>query len=289
MSGPVGCLGRLGVWVEWVSGSTMCLSLCFWCFSFERYNGVLGRYHNNNHSITIQVMRKLIIGSRLYFDDQYKDQTDFFKALKMVYINNKSDINGPELEFSCCVNLSVFKKCTIPLHELGRIESSLQKLYDEPVQLLHFVKKLKRVEFLGQVFARKDYRSKNISVHSRILARHPVEDMRQTSSMAIKPGVIIDLFEVMLERKENEKIISVPIMMVKCFFYEPVEYQHFFGVNSGISLWSTETTNYHYIPMKFITGRYACVKEKIVVKQIGHLNCSDIFNVVIGLPSKSVL
>jgi len=32
----------------------------FWCFSFERFNGILGKYHSNNHSITIQVMRKFV-------------------------------------------------------------------------------------------------------------------------------------------------------------------------------------------------------------------------------------
>ena len=25
----------------------------FWCFSFERYNGIMGNYHTNNHSIEI--------------------------------------------------------------------------------------------------------------------------------------------------------------------------------------------------------------------------------------------
>lgn len=32
----------------------------FWCFSFERYNGILGRYNTNNRSIEIQIMRKFL-------------------------------------------------------------------------------------------------------------------------------------------------------------------------------------------------------------------------------------
>ena len=30
----------------------------FWCFSFERYNGILGSYHKNNHNIgmVIQIL-----------------------------------------------------------------------------------------------------------------------------------------------------------------------------------------------------------------------------------------
>lgn len=32
----------------------------FWCFSFERYNGILGSLHVNNHQIEVQLMRKFI-------------------------------------------------------------------------------------------------------------------------------------------------------------------------------------------------------------------------------------
>lgn len=261
----------------------------FWCFSFERYNGVLGRYQTNNHSITIQVMRKFVLGSVLNFDSQCNPDMNFLKARQMFFINQRPHINGIELEFKCSVNLSVSKKCTLPLVELHKIESMLQGLYDGPIHVQHFVQRMKRVEFLGQVFANKVYRSKNTSSYSRILARHPVGDARHISTMDVKPGVIIDLLEVIVEREENGEIKCVPTMIVKCFFYRTVEYRKFFGVNSGIELWSTQVTNFCYIPMKFILGRYACVKERITVARINHLNCSDNFNVVIRLPSKSVL
>ena len=32
----------------------------FWCFSFERYNGMLGSYHTNQKNIELQIMRKFI-------------------------------------------------------------------------------------------------------------------------------------------------------------------------------------------------------------------------------------
>jgi len=32
----------------------------FWCYSFERYNGVLGAYQTNNRSITMQLMQKFL-------------------------------------------------------------------------------------------------------------------------------------------------------------------------------------------------------------------------------------
>ena len=30
----------------------------YWCFSFERFNGILGSYHTNNHDISVQVSNK---------------------------------------------------------------------------------------------------------------------------------------------------------------------------------------------------------------------------------------
>ena len=37
----------------------------FWCFSFERYNRIMGNYQINNHNIEIQVMRKFVTSSNL--------------------------------------------------------------------------------------------------------------------------------------------------------------------------------------------------------------------------------
>ena len=38
----------------------------FWLFSFERLNGILGSYHNNRHSVEIQLMRKFITDQQIY-------------------------------------------------------------------------------------------------------------------------------------------------------------------------------------------------------------------------------
>ena len=35
-------------------------SHAFWCYSFERYNGMLGSYHTNRKSVESQIMRKFV-------------------------------------------------------------------------------------------------------------------------------------------------------------------------------------------------------------------------------------
>ena len=37
----------------------------FWCFPYERYNGILGSYSTNNHVINVQVMRKFLLQQSL--------------------------------------------------------------------------------------------------------------------------------------------------------------------------------------------------------------------------------
>ena len=38
----------------------------FWCFAFERYNGILGSYHTNNRSIECQFMKKFLTNQAMY-------------------------------------------------------------------------------------------------------------------------------------------------------------------------------------------------------------------------------
>ena len=32
----------------------------FWCFSFERLNGILGSYHTNNRTISVQIIKRFL-------------------------------------------------------------------------------------------------------------------------------------------------------------------------------------------------------------------------------------
>ncbi len=38
----------------------------FWCFSFERYNGILGSYHTNKKSVEIQLMKKFCTEQKVH-------------------------------------------------------------------------------------------------------------------------------------------------------------------------------------------------------------------------------
>ena len=59
----------------------------FWLFSFERFNGILGSYHVNNHEISIQVMRHFI-NHQIYRSDNWSTEfrEDFIPLIsKAIY------------------------------------------------------------------------------------------------------------------------------------------------------------------------------------------------------------
>lgn len=73
----------------------------FWCFSFERYNGMLGDYHTNNINIGVQIMRKFLREKELMRTPFPEGMEEFQQLL---YCENKQ--KGTLLEAS--VGLQLF-------------------------------------------------------------------------------------------------------------------------------------------------------------------------------------
>lgn len=90
----------------------------FWCFSFERFNGILGSFHTNNRSIEIQLMRKFLIQAKvkdIKYPDMFQDSfMEFFEncqtsgSVKITqepiehYLSLKEHRETPVKDLSCC-------------------------------------------------------------------------------------------------------------------------------------------------------------------------------------------
>lgn len=51
----------------------------FWCFAFERYNGILGSFHTNNRNVESQLMKKFICQQQVFklqFPKEFQDISD---------------------------------------------------------------------------------------------------------------------------------------------------------------------------------------------------------------------
>ena len=53
----------------------------FWCYAFERYNGVLGMYHTNNQAVEIQLMRKFLRQQQVLSLEVPSQANDIFSLL----------------------------------------------------------------------------------------------------------------------------------------------------------------------------------------------------------------
>ena len=53
----------------------------FWCFAFERCNGLLGRYHTNNQAVEVQLMRKFLREQQILSVDMPSEADDMLNVL----------------------------------------------------------------------------------------------------------------------------------------------------------------------------------------------------------------
>ena len=124
----------------------------FWCFSFERFNGILGSYHTNNHSIEIQLMRRFLMQAKvkdLKYPDMYLDSfMEFFGncqgsgSVKVTqdslehYLSVQEHREAPVIDLNCCdwtANgcihpVSAIKDSTLDSEDLHALKSVYQEL-----------------------------------------------------------------------------------------------------------------------------------------------------------------
>ena len=71
--------------------------------------------------------------------------------------------------------------------------------------------------------------------------------------------------------------------------YHP--FKDLYGFNSPTKIWNTETERYSitsFLPAKFIKGKFACCKKKVMHYHERNIRLSDEVNVIVPLTSKSI-
>ena len=100
----------------------------FRCFSYEMSNGILGKFHINNHSTSITMMRKFLLEKHITHSESlpaeyykflpYISKRDFLPnhvgMSKMQMIKVLNDLNSLDLDFSGCETpLSVLRVASL--------------------------------------------------------------------------------------------------------------------------------------------------------------------------------
>ena len=93
----------------------------FWCFSFERYNGILGKQPTNNRAIEPQLLQQFLFDN---FSSSYQFPKEFEENFESLSLHDfhRSRVSGSVLE-SLTVNRPVLpsksKKCVLNSIDLG--------------------------------------------------------------------------------------------------------------------------------------------------------------------------
>ena len=263
----------------------------FWCFSFERFNGILGKYTLNNHAITTQLMRKFITDKQVLQelpDELQKkgstsnDVCNAASLRKLWSIRYLEKVTGRDIEFACEIPCTVYHLETFSDSDRVEVERLFQQLYkDTKPRLGPFVQRCKRLRLGNEIVAVETSRS---TPYSLIIARWP--DFA-CQGIQYRPAVVIGLYQVRVLFGDDSTRMH---FLAKVEWLKENENRHCFG--SNIEVWNTDYVRqppFSFIPAKFISGRYVAIKQYIDVTGNSRYPLVDFVNIVITLPTRSVI
>ena len=99
----------------------------FWLFGFERYNGILGNYQNNNKSVEIQIFRKFL---RDQFLDDLSVPATYREDFEPIFNRTEFRIAEPENQVESKFVLALLKLCEGDmLWFAGLLQYSINQIY----------------------------------------------------------------------------------------------------------------------------------------------------------------
>lgn len=244
----------------------------FWCFAFERMNGVLGSFSTNNHSIEVQLMRRYVDSMQSTTAAQSIDDNDF-KAIYPALVKSNKDVRDTAnsvlyahvdaltdrntgefvLKYNGMVNINgtqLLKVLTASDHtELKEISKQIfgpqfvnvRVLYNEATQL----------SFLGQTYGTRTSRlsrSCTIQAHGRLT----------TSLTALSVGRIERFLSLTIELTDNTNHLASATTHVH--FADVMWLDAYPDTDiypEPISMWYNCISRRSFIPVAFFTTRVA--------------------------------
>lgn len=108
----------------------------FWCFAFERMNGVLGSYHTNNHNISVQLANRFLdskVYSAINWPSEFSEE--YFPVIRN-FLYNKGSLMQKTVEtefFDKMLTITALppiKECCFLPFELDSVKEALHRLID---------------------------------------------------------------------------------------------------------------------------------------------------------------
>ena len=259
----------------------------FWCFSFERYNGILGKFSTNNHSISLQLMRKFVNSIRIQSSYASFEVSNLPSLIEMNVVSDEDDMNGSMI----CLDQIRRKErvrtdnVTAICHEVMSIGKLETLSFDDVIVLTQrvqffmpdlnianvsrFIHTYRRIRLGKEIIS-------SIAFRSGTSADRFVNAFYITSShepqYSIRPGVVSKIFDITVTTINDDlehDLQTCTFAIIHWFEEHP--YKDYYGVNSRMKIWATglEIENdTSYIPVNFIVGKCSATKAKAKFNQI---------------------
>ena len=223
----------------------------FWLFSFERLNGVLGSYHTNNHSISVQVMRRFVDSQRYRCDSwptEFKDE--FYPLISKSFY---ADGSLSSSSFEDCVSSIECIQCVKAIPPVTEfvldkdtkddLLRDLQQYYSAlSVDVRHICLKARALKLGSFALGSEQGKFKN---SSSLLVKTPHEDKFQ--------AVIVNYYiqcKIILSNQSSSELVWVAVVSK----FESHPCYSWFG--EPVQVWSRVIeNNQQYIPISMIKSR----------------------------------
>eukprot|EP00112_Aurelia_sp_Birch-Aquarium-sp1_P011969 Seg2512.2 transcript_id=Seg2512.2/GoldUCD/mRNA.D3Y31 product="hypothetical protein" protein_id=Seg2512.2/GoldUCD/D3Y31 len=203
----------------------------FWCFSFERYNGILGKYHVNNHEIASQIMREFIIGKQIYHANDLLTRPEYasflhFTETKPGYCHEdatllrkqkqSSNLNLEFLESARCETVPA-KSATISFSAYdAECVTALPKKLHCSVCVSDYLEEFTHVTVGQDVLTSTNYCGQQLHCSS-VLAGCFGRSI-DLNSREIRPAILEGIFRVTFFFNENGSSQKAKALLAKCFW-----------------------------------------------------------------------
>lgn len=250
----------------------------FWCFAFERMNGILGSYHVNNHHISIQFMRKFL-DSKIFapcnWPCEYID--DYFPLLKP-FSYQKGSLQQSTVESLILTNASLSFAPLPPIQEYALHsyeQDDLHCVFDSVLDensytILVLCQRAKALLVKDFVIGAKGSRH---SLSSLVLAKHSTDD-------EVGLAQILFFAQCVAITKSDGHQTIIWVAAVSWFMDHPCRVWY----GNPVQVWSAASfPGFSFIPVTNIISRVVYTKS---ICNFGRLISRDNVYVIVPLESK---
>jgi len=236
---------------------------CFWCYSFERYNGILGGYQTNNRSISVQLMRKFseshsIVTSYGNINQDVpslhelkllsKIDQNLYNIMPIYTYRAEKRLTSSMLKSNYHTFLSGGKLRCLAKEDVVSITQFLQGFFpNDEITIERIVQSYSRIKIGRDNFASVKYRANNNN--DKFLLVYEENENR--------PGFINDIIDITV-CFSNDRKISIPFFEVSIFQKHP--HQDYYGVNCPMKIYNTLVENPLFAPVNSVGGKCIVIK-----------------------------